>query len=64
MNIVRTLGRRASFLGGGRSRRAHPLDECGTLDDLPAIRPEVEFDPQGSLSHFLPRRGLHYWRVA
>ena len=30
---VRTLGRRASFLGGDRGCRAHSLDKCGTVND-------------------------------
>jgi len=35
------------FLGGDRGCGAHPVDECGTRNDVPAIRLGMESDPYG-----------------
>jgi len=68
MSSFRTLGSACEFLGDGRSRRAHALDECGTLNDLSAVCLGVGSDPHGddghlrSVPHSRRRCPAIFWR--
>src|SRR5712664_1169952 len=56
------------FLGCDRGCGAHPVDQCGTRNDVPAIRVGMESDPYGDdgdlrgVSHRRCRRADIVWR--